>query len=187
MTKLKNALEKIDVKYVLVSPLKADLQTCYHIYGNSDKVNIIVDPLLAPRVISFSGISKNNSEIIEKFKKKPETGKIDENPCWYSRFGKFRSEEVVPGQDRTFEQCVEELKNNENFESKASFNQRILTFKKNLATLSGKNKDKIAIIAHPELLQILTSTGCHEDFTAINSVPFEFSEAKVQFIWIEGV
>lgn len=103
-------------------------------------------------MISFASISQGNSEIIEKFKTKPDTTKLDQNPRWYSRFGKFRSEEVVPGEDRTFEQCMEELKHNENFESKASFYQRILIFKKYLASLSGKNKDKIAIIAHPELL-----------------------------------
>ncbi len=63
---------------------------------------MIVDPSLVPRVIRLAGISKGASEIIEKFKKKPDTSRVDENPRWYSKFGTFRSEEGAPGEDKTF-------------------------------------------------------------------------------------
>lgn len=51
----------------------------------------------------------------------------------------------------------------------------------------GKSKTNIGIVAHPEVLEALTATGYHEDYTFINIVPFKFAEVKSEFIFIEGI
>ena len=50
-----------------------------------------------------------------------------------------------------------------------------------------KTKRKVALIAHPAVLETLTATGWHENGRLINAVSFEFGDVKNEHVWIEGV
>jgi hypothetical protein len=45
-------------------------------------------------------------------------------------------------------------------------------FRKDLLIHMGPMKSKLAVLAHPQVLEGLSSTGHHEDFTLINKVGF---------------
>lgn len=62
--------------------------------------------------------------------------------------------------------------------------ERLREFKKDLINCIGKTRTKLAIIAHPSVLEALTSTGHHEDYKLINSIPFAFGELKSEYLWI---
>jgi hypothetical protein len=58
--KLKDNIDKHAVECVLVSPLKADLETCLDLFAENDKLSIVVDPMLVPRVNSLANISEGS-------------------------------------------------------------------------------------------------------------------------------
>ena len=73
---------------VLVSPLRADLETCYDLFGENTQISIIIDPLLVPRIDSLADISEGNAEFLQKFKNKPSLVKLDANSKWYLTFSR---------------------------------------------------------------------------------------------------
>ena len=50
------------MEFVLVSPLKADLETCLDVFADNPKVSIVVDPLLVSRLNSLPNISEGNAQ-----------------------------------------------------------------------------------------------------------------------------
>ena len=81
----------------MVSPLKADLQTCYDLFGDTDDYPVAVEPLLLPRISSVTNIPEKNSELIQKFKRKPTNGKIEENEKWFLNYGSIEKKENKEG------------------------------------------------------------------------------------------
>lgn len=78
-------MHKVDA--VLVSPLDADILTCFDLFGENESIKIIIDPSLAPRVNSFASVSVGNQNLLQKFKKSPSTKLVEQDVHWYASFG----------------------------------------------------------------------------------------------------
>ena len=46
--------------------------------------------------------------------------------------------------------------------------------RKELFNYIQKTKKKVALVAHPEVLETLTATGWHEDGSLVNAIQFNF-------------
>lgn len=64
---------------------------------------------------------------------------------------------------------------------------RNLTARKQLFDYHQKATAKVAVVAHPEMIEVLTATGWHEDGQLVNPIRFRFGEWKREHVWIEGV
>jgi hypothetical protein len=109
--RLKESIEKHAVEVVIVSPLKADLETCLDLFADNAQVSVVVDPLLVPRVNSLANISDGNPGELQKFKSKPSLVKLEANPKWYLTFGRNGSSAS------SFSEAVGQVEKDENYES----------------------------------------------------------------------
>lgn len=82
---------------------------------------------------------------------------------------------------------MQKIQCNATFEKKNDYLDRNLNMRKELFDYHQKSKKKIAIVAHPSMLETLTATGWHEDGELVNAVRFNYGEWKREYVFIEGV
>jgi hypothetical protein len=170
------------VEVVVVAPQTAALQTCLELFGEEEGIEIHVEPLLQPRINSAAAIPCPVDDLLGKFKTLPFSNKI-ENRNWFLEMNRSEFQEENNDPQRY---CLNQIRE-KGFESRAQFLERNNEMRRELFNYMQKTKKRVAIVAHPQVLATLTSTGWHEDGKLINPVYFDFGNARNEFVWIEGV
>ena len=63
------------------------MQTCFDLFGETEGIEIYVDPLLHPRINSTSAIPANLEDVLSKFRTQPYIGKI-EDKNWFLSYAR---------------------------------------------------------------------------------------------------
>jgi hypothetical protein len=85
---LKYQLTHKKVEIVLIPPLTAAIETYLDLLGEREDIEVYIEPLLQPRVNCAAHIPPTNlEEQLAKFRKVPNTAKIEQNPTWFMDLG----------------------------------------------------------------------------------------------------
>lgn len=181
---LKRQIKNKKIDIVVVSPQFAAIQTCLELFGEEDSVEIIVEPLLNPRLDSSAAIPVDIESMFEKFRAKPSFAKSG-NRNWFLELSQsYDVNEEVSNPQRY---CLQIIKESGAFETRKQYNERNLQLRHALFDLSHQSKKKVAVIGHPLVLMGLTATGWYEDWKWVNPSFFDHAQIKNEYVWIEGV